>query len=180
MQNISCGLLLLICSVVRVCVCETRALVVPKRLNRSRCRLECGLGWAKGTMHWLAAGIPQEKEQFWGRMTPGPLWTILQRISGVSLSNSIGGSRVLMRPFAVTTVLTCYARRRGDIERCREPPVSTAPGSAAPLAIGSAAALQATRAVRTADPSAHGRRSAVIGGNISSRRAITWFVCINV
>ena len=30
-----------------------------------------------------------------------------------------------------------------------------------------------TRAVRTEDPSAHGRRSAAIGGNISSRRAIT-------
>jgi len=35
---------------------------------------------------------------------------------------------------------------------------------------------QATRAVRTADPSAHGRRSAAIGGGISSRRAITCLV----
>jgi len=35
---------------------------------------------------------------------------------------------------------------------------------------------QATRAVRTADPSAHGRRSAEIGGGISSRRAITCLV----
>jgi len=34
---------------------------------------------------------------------------------------------------------------------------------------------QASRAVRTADPSAHGRRSAAIGGGISSRRAITCF-----
>jgi len=33
--------------------------------------------------------------------------------------------------------------------------------------------LQATRAVRTVDPAAHGRRSAAIGGGISSRRAIT-------
>ena len=41
---------------------------------------------------------------------------------------------------------------------------------------------QATRAVRTADPSAHGRRSAAIGGGgISSRRAITcsgWFIAL--
>jgi len=36
----------------------------------------------------------------------------------------------------------------------------------------------ATRAVRTADPSAHGRRSAAIGGGISSRRATTCFLCI--
>jgi len=35
---------------------------------------------------------------------------------------------------------------------------------------------QATRAVRSADPSAHGRRSAEIGGGISSRRAITCLV----
>ena len=34
------------------------------------------------------------------------------------------------------------------------------------------AALQATKAVLTADPSAHGRRSAAIGGGMSSRRAI--------
>ena len=40
--------------------------------------------------------------------------------------------------------------------------------------------LQASRAVRTADPSAHGRRSAAIGGGISSRRAITSFVKQNL
>jgi len=39
----------------------------------------------------------------------------------------------------------------------------------------STAALQASRAVRTADPPAHGRRSAAIGGGISSRRAITCY-----
>ena len=42
-----------------------------------------------------------------------------------------------------------------------------------PPGLGAQRLCQATRAVRTADPSAHGRRSAAIGGGISSRRAIT-------
>ena len=41
--------------------------------------------------------------------------------------------------------------------------------------LGAQRLCQATRAVRTADPSAHGRRSAAIGGGISSRRAITGY-----
>ena len=50
----------------------------------------------------------------------------------------------------------------GGIKRCRETPVH-------PQRQG-----QTTRAVRTADLSAHGRRSAAIGvGGVSSRRAIT-------
>jgi len=45
--------------------------------------------------------------------------------------------------------------------------------------LGEQRLCQATGAVRTADPSAHGRRSAAIGGGISSRRAIICFVgCI--
>ena len=71
---------------------------------------------------------------------------------------------------------SCYyaPRRMGGIKHCRDPSVrlSVPPG---PGQLGAESLGEATRAVRTADPSAHGRRSAAIGGGISSRRAITCY-----
>ena len=68
------------------------------------------------------------------------------------------------------------------IRRCRDPSVRpyvcpTWPRRSAhrPGQLGAQRLGQDTAAVRTADPSAHGRRSAAIGGGISSRRAITSF-----
>ena len=48
----------------------------------------------------------------------------------------------------------------GGIKQCRDPPVRLS----VPPALGARRLGQTTRTVRTADPSAHGRRSAAIGG----------------
>ena len=43
-------------------VCWTQQWAVPKRLNRSRCHLKCGLGWALGAMRyrWGSTGVARE------------------------------------------------------------------------------------------------------------------------
>ena len=41
-----------------LCVCCTQVWAVQKRLNRSRCCLGCGLGWAQWTMHWVGGPDP--------------------------------------------------------------------------------------------------------------------------
>jgi len=38
---------------------------VQKRLNRSRCRLGCGLGLAHGITNYMGVQIPNGKGQFW-------------------------------------------------------------------------------------------------------------------
>ena len=53
-----------------LCVCWTRPKAVLKRLNRSRYRLECGLGWAQGTSCWVEARISPRKGQIWGLFFP--------------------------------------------------------------------------------------------------------------
>jgi len=75
----------------------------------------------------------------------------------------------------VSLFLSFPAVGGGGIKRCRDQSVrlSVPPGPAR-----RAAPRPGHRAVRTADPSAHGRRSAAIGGGISSRRATTCFLCI--
>jgi len=39
---------------------------VQKRLNRLRCRLRCGHGWAQGTLYWMGSRSPHGKGKFWG------------------------------------------------------------------------------------------------------------------
>jgi len=53
-----CGLLLemwcgqcVVCVSVCLLVATVSTVSPTKRMNRSRCRLEYGLGWAQGTMH---------------------------------------------------------------------------------------------------------------------------------
>ena len=43
---------------------------VQKRLNRSRCRLGCGLGWVQGIVSYTGVQIPRGKEEFWGKGAP--------------------------------------------------------------------------------------------------------------
>jgi len=43
---------------------------VQTRLNRSRCRLCCGLGWAQSIMCYMTVQIPHLKGQFWWMGTP--------------------------------------------------------------------------------------------------------------
>jgi len=38
-----------------VCLCATSS---AKTVDRSRCRLQCGVGWAKGTTYWMGVQIP--------------------------------------------------------------------------------------------------------------------------
>jgi len=38
---------------------------VQTRLNRSRCRLRCGLAWAQGIMCYMGVQSPHGKGQFW-------------------------------------------------------------------------------------------------------------------
>jgi len=52
----------------------------------------------------------------------------------------------------------------GGIKRCRGLSVPPSLGAARIGQLGAQGLVQATRAVRTADPSAHGRRSAAIDG----------------
>ena len=49
-----------------VCVCRSQPWAVLKRLNRSRCRLGCGLGWAKESRVRWGPNLPQGNWQFWG------------------------------------------------------------------------------------------------------------------
>ena len=54
-------------SVVGLSVCLSVTLVSPaKRLNRSRCRLGCGLRWAQGTIYYMGSTSSQGKGQFLG------------------------------------------------------------------------------------------------------------------
>jgi len=46
-----CGLCVCVCVFVSVCVCLTYACTVPKRVNRSRCHLGHGVGWAQRTVY---------------------------------------------------------------------------------------------------------------------------------
>ena len=39
---------------------------VQKRLNRSKCRLRSGLGFAQGTVHCVGRGLPHGKGAIWG------------------------------------------------------------------------------------------------------------------
>ena len=81
--------------------------------------------------------------------------------------NEVAYNVAIFRIIHSTSRYSARRRMGAGIKRCRD---SSVPPSVDRTL---AAALQATRAVRTADPSAHGRRSAAIGGGISSRRAIT-------
>jgi len=75
-------------------------------------------------------------------------------------------------PTEPCTAVTCY------YAPCRRGALSVRP-SVGPTwqHLGAQCHGQATGAVRTADPSAHGRRSAAIGGGILSRHAITCCYC---
>jgi len=51
------------CSMVSLCVClsvghKLQPWALQKRLNRSRCRLGCGLGWAQVTMYYVGYRVP--------------------------------------------------------------------------------------------------------------------------
>jgi len=83
-----------------------------------------------------------------------------------------------MGPFCVTQPNPTHGQlcaspcRRGDIKRCRDPSVRLSVRLSAHLGQLVAQRLgQATGAVRTADPSARGRRSAAIGGRGAYRLA---------
>ena len=54
-----CGLLLQ-CSMVCRSVCLSRSWALRKRLYPSRCRLGCGLSWAKGTTYYMRGPSPCE------------------------------------------------------------------------------------------------------------------------
>jgi len=56
-------------------VCQSvglsRSWALQKRLDRSRCRLECELRWAQGTMYWMEVQIPtREGGNFEGKKGP--------------------------------------------------------------------------------------------------------------
>ena len=85
--------------------------------------------------------------------------------------NEVADNVAIFRIIHSTSRYSARRRMGAGIKRCRD--TSVRPSVRLSVDRTLAAALQATRAVRTADPSAHGRRSAAIGGGISSRRAIT-------
>ena len=71
----------LVCQSVCLSVCLLRLRSLPKRLNRSRCRLSCGLSWAEGTMYMMRMQMPTCARSiltdvpFWGGMDD-TLWSI--------------------------------------------------------------------------------------------------------
>jgi len=57
-----------------VCRSVTVEMRPAKRLNRSKCRLGCGLGWAQGTMYYTGSRSPSHPIQatiFSGKDMPG-------------------------------------------------------------------------------------------------------------
>jgi len=75
MHSTGCGLLLHMSRGLsrtgraRVFVCWMRARALPKRPNRSRCRLTCGLAWARGIRYKVGALTPTHgKGHFWGHL----------------------------------------------------------------------------------------------------------------
>ena len=73
---------------------------------------------------------------------------------------------------AVKRVCVCMPPAMGRIKRCRDPSVICLSHLGQ---LGTQCLSQATRDVRTADPSAHRCRSAKVSGGILSHRAITCF-----
>jgi len=84
---VGCGLLLPMFR--GLCVLLDITVSPAKRLNRSRCRLQSSLGWAKGTVYLVWAPGPRERGQFMGHV---PVHREDWRISGVNQSYSLDGS----------------------------------------------------------------------------------------
>jgi len=75
---------------------------VLKRLKQLRCCLECGLGWAQGTVYLFEPVSPHEKRQFWGIF-----WPIVKYQEYPVCSKVVCWVVAVVRPVAVSCAATC-------------------------------------------------------------------------